>query len=255
MFGKDPGKFYPSTFVKIGRFGKDDTDIIFQEVEEGNLIVLLQSVLNQLNHKFLIRSIAFEGIHRIEKGEYPYPAIREMLLNALVHRNYMGAPVQIRVYDDKINIWNEGTLPAGLTLEALKHSHPSRPRNPIIADVAFKGGYIDAWGRGTIKIIDTCKEAELPEPKMQEQDGGFIITLFKNILAEEQLIKLGLNDRQVKAILYVKEKGKVTNADYQKLFSVSKATATRDLTDLTDKFDLLEKVGQTGAGTSYTLKK
>lgn len=255
LFGKDPGKFYPSTFVKIGRFGKDDTDIIFQEVEEGNLIVLLQSVLNQLNHKFLIRSIAFEGIHRIEKGEYPYPAIREMLLNALVHRNYMGAPVQIRVYDDKINIWNEGTLPAGLTLEALKHSHPSRPRNPIIADVAFKGGYIDAWGRGTIKIIDTCKEAELPEPKMQEQDGGFIITLFKNILAEEQLIKLGLNDRQVKAILYVKEKGKVTNADYQKLFSVSKATATRDLTDLTDKFDLLEKVGQTGAGTSYTLKK
>jgi len=255
LFGKDPGKFYPSTFVKIGRFGKDDTDIIFQEVEEGNLIVLLQSVLNQLNHKFLIRSIAFEGIHRIEKGEYPYPAIREMLLNALVHRNYMGAPVQIRVYDDKINIWNEGTLPAGLTLEALKHSHPSRPRNPIIADVAFKGGYIDAWGRGTIKIIDTCKEAELPEPKMQEQDGGFIITLFKNILAEEQLIKLGLNDRQVKAILYVKEKGKVTNADYQKLFSVSKSTATRDLTDLTDKFDLLEKVGQTGAGTSYTLKK
>ena len=67
-----------------------------------------------------------------------------MLLNALVHRNYMGAPIQIRVYDDKINIWNEGSLPAGLTLAALKRSHSSRPRNPIIADVSFKGGYIDA---------------------------------------------------------------------------------------------------------------
>ncbi len=74
-------------------------------------------------------------------------------------------------------------------------------------------------------------------------------------MTEEQLTKLGVNSRQVKAVLYVKEKGKITNADYQKLFSVSKATATRDLADLTEKFDLLEKVGQTGAGTSYTLKK
>ena len=254
LFGKDPGKFYPSIYVKIGRFGKDDTDIIFQETEEGNLIMLLQAVLNQLNHKFLIRSIGFEGMHRIEKGEYPLAAIREMLLNALVHRNYMGAPIQIRVYDDKISIWNEGSLPAGLTLAALKRSHSSRPRNPIIADVSFKGGYIDAWGRGTIKILDTCKEAELPEPEMQEQDGGFSITLFKNNLTQEHLIKLGLNDRQVKAIIFVKEKGKISNADYQELFSVSKATATRDLTELLDKFALLEKVGQTGAGTTYILK-
>jgi len=93
LFGKDPGKFYPNTFVKIGRFGKDNADIKFQETEEGNLIVLLQGVLNQLNHKFLIKTIKFEGMHRIEKGEYPVAAIREMLLNALVHRNYMGAPI------------------------------------------------------------------------------------------------------------------------------------------------------------------
>jgi ATP-dependent DNA helicase RecG len=254
LFGKDPGKFYPSIYVKIGRFGKDDTDIIFQETEEGNLIMLLQAVLSQLNHKFLIRSIGFEGMHRIEKGEYPLPAIREMLLNALVHRNYMGAPIQIRVYDDKISIWNEGSLPEGLTLAALKRSHSSRPRNPIIADVSFKGGYIDAWGRGTIKILDTCKEAELPEPEMQEQDGGFSIILFKNNLTQEHLAKQGLNDRQVKAVLFVKEKRKISNADYQELFSVSKATATRDLTELLDRFALLEKVGQTGAGTTYILK-
>jgi ATP-dependent DNA helicase RecG len=81
LFGKDPGKFYPNTFVKIGRFGKDDTDIKFQETEDGNLIRLLQAVLNQLNHKFLIRPIEFEGMHRIEKGEYPVAAIREMLMN------------------------------------------------------------------------------------------------------------------------------------------------------------------------------
>ena len=254
LFGKEPAKFYPNTFVKIGKFGKEAADLIFQETEEGNLFELLQAVLNQLNHKFLIRSIEFEGMHRIEKGEYPIAAIREMLLNALVHRNYMGAPIQIRIYADKISIWNEGILPNGLTLDDLKHTHPSKPRNPIIADVSFKGGFIDAWGRGTIKIIDTCKLAELPEPEMKEEFGGFTITLFKNKLAVEQLIKLGLNDRQLKAIVFIKEKGKITNTDYQILNDISKSTATRELTELVGKFELLDKLGQTGIGTTYILK-
>jgi ATP-dependent DNA helicase RecG len=164
----------------------------------------------------------------------------------------MGAPIQIRVYDDKISIWNEGSLPAGLTLAALKRSHSSRPRNPIIADVAFKGGYIDAWGRGTIKIFDTCKEAELPEPEMQEQDGGFSITLFKNNLTQEQLIKLGLNDRQVKAVIFVKEKGKITNKEYQEMNKTSDRTALRDLDNLIE-LNVFVKEGEK-KGTTYKLK-
>jgi len=254
LFGKDPAKFYPNTFVKIGRFGKDETDLRFQETEEGNLFQLLNAILHQLNHKFLTRSIEFEGMHRIEKGEYPVAAIREMLLNALVHRNYMGAPVQIRVYDNKVSMWNEGVLPVGLTLDALKRSHSSKPRNPIIADVCFKGGYIDAWGRGIIKIIDSCNLAELPDPEMKEMDGGFIITLFKDNISKEQLNKLGLSARQVKAVLYVKQHGKITNSEYQREFKVSKATATRDLTEIAENFGLFKKVGQTGVGTAYFLK-
>jgi ATP-dependent DNA helicase RecG len=252
LFGKDPGKFYPNTFVKIGRFGKDDADLKFQETEEGNLIALLQGVLNQLNRKFLIKTIEFEGMHRIEKGEYPVAAIREMLLNALVHRNYMGAPIQIRVYDDKISIWNEGTLPDGLTLDALKRSHSSRPRNPIIADVCFKGGYIDAWGRGTIKIIDTCKQADLPEPEMIELDGGFSITLFKDNITFEKLTKLGLNDRQIKAVLILKERGKITNKEYQEMNETTERTASRDLSDLVEK-GIIKSSGVKGAGAFYTL--
>lgn len=103
-----------------------------------------------------------------------------MLLNALVHRNYMGSMTQIRVYDQKISIWNEGILPEGMSLDALKRQHPSRPRNPIIADVCFKAGYIDSWGRGTIKIIEACKEAGLPDVQMVEEDGGFLVTIFKS---------------------------------------------------------------------------
>jgi len=243
LFGKDPGKFYPSIYVKIGRFGKDDTDIIFQETEEGNLIMLLQAVLNQLNHKFLIRSIGFEGMHRIEKGEYPLAAIREMLLNALVHRNYMGAPIQIRVYDDKISIWNEGILPAGLTPAALKRSHSSRPRNPIIADVSFKGGYIDAWGRGTIKILDTCREAELPEPEIIEQNGGILVTIFKNIYQEDVLALYPLNHRQKEALLLWKEDGTIINSKYKTRFSITDRTARRDLSELVN-LKILKKEGE-----------
>lgn len=252
LFGKEPAKFYPNTFVKIGRFGKDDADLKFQETEEANLIVLLQSVLNQLNHKFLIRSVEFEGMSRLEKNEYPTPALREIILNALVHRNYMGAPIQIRVYDNKINFWNEGTLPEGLTFEALKGFHTSSPRNVLIADVCFKGGFIDSWGRGTLKIYDTCKEAELPEPEIKEFQGGFLVTLFKDNLTEIQLAKLGLNDRQLKAVNFVKEKGKITNKEYQELNKTSDRTALRDLENLTE-VNVFVKDGEK-KGTSYKLK-
>ena len=91
LFGKDPGKFYPNTFVKIGKFEDDDFTIRFQEVEEGNIIQVLDKVLRTLDYKFLIRNISFEGMNRIETLEYPIPALREMLLNSLIHRNYMGA--------------------------------------------------------------------------------------------------------------------------------------------------------------------
>lgn len=252
LFGKDPVRFYPGAFVKIGRFGKDDTDLRFQEVEEGNLIVLLRNVVEQLNRKFLIRPIEFEGMYRVEKNEYPVPAIREMLLNALIHRTYMGSFIQIRVYDDKISIWNDGRLPDGISLEKLKQPHSSKPRNLIIADVCFKGGLIDAWGRGTIKIIETCLEAGLPEPELIERDGGFLVTLYKDNLTEEQLDKLGLNQRQIKAVLYVKEKGKITNKEYQEINDISSRTATNELKELVEKFGIMGMSGA-GAGTFYKL--
>ena len=112
--------------------------------------------------------------------------------------------------------------------------------------------YIDAWGRGTIKIIDTCKQADLPEPEMVELDGGFIITLFKDNITPEKLTKLGLNDRQLKAVNFVKEKGRITNKEYQEIFGVARMTATRDLTELVDK-GILKSSETKGAGSYYEL--
>ncbi len=251
LFGKDPGKFYPNMFVKMGRFGGSDDDLKFQETAEGNLIYLLQEVPDILNRKFFTKAVSFEGLLRIEKGEYPIAALREMLLNALVHRGYMGSAIQIRMYDNRFSSWNEGLLPQGLSLESLKRQHPSRPRNPLIADVCFKGGYIDAWGRGTLKILQSCKEAGLPEPEINEQDGGIMVTLFKDRFNEAALKKMGLNERQVKAVLYVLENGSITNAQYAELVNVSRQTASRDFSELTDTYKLLKMKGKGGAGTSY----
>ena len=251
LFGKDPRRFSTNAFVKIGRF-VGDADLRFQDVEEGNLIVLLKNVLERLDHKYLTRSIEFKGMLRLEHSEYPIPALREMLLNALVHRTYMGSFTQLRVHDDKISIWNAGALPEGITLESLKHVHSSYPRNPLIADVCFKGGLIDTWGRGTIRIIETCKEAGLPEPELYERDGGFLVTLFKDNLSEEQLQKLGLNERQIKAVLYIKEKGKITNKEYQRINDVSRQMATGELHELTNEYKLLTNNGY-GAGSYFEL--
>jgi ATP-dependent DNA helicase RecG len=252
LFGKDPGRFYPNTFVKIGKFEDDDFTIRFQEVEDGNIIQVLDKVLRTLDYKFLIRNISFEGMNRIETLEYPIIALREMLLNALIHRNYMGAPTQIRVYDNKMYVWNHGTLPEGITLNKLTQSHSSYPRNPILAEACFLGGYIDSWGSGVMKIVNACKSAGLPAPVLEEDGGGFIVKLFKDRYAEEELQKLGLNNRQIKAVLYVKEKGKITNKEYQEINEVSKPTATRDLSELGEVYKLLNNKGL-GAGSYYEL--
>ena len=253
LFGKDPGRFYPNTFVKIGKFEDDDFTIRFQEVEDGNIIQVLDKVLRTLDYKFLIKNISFVGMNRVETLEYPVPALREMLLNALIHRNYMGAPTQLRVYDNKLFLWNHGTLPDGITLDKLTKLHSSFPRNPVLAEACFLGGYIDSWGSGIMKILDSCKAARLPIPAMEEDGGGFRVTLFKDRFSEEELQKLDLNERQIKAVLYVKEKGKITNAEYQEINSVSRRTATRDITELVENFKMIEQIGSVGAGSSYKL--
>lgn len=252
LFGKDPNRFYPNVIVKMGRFGNDDADLKFQETEEGNLIQLLKNVPNQLNYKFFTKPIDFEGMLRVEKGEYPLEAIREMLLNALVHRTYMGSMIQLRVYDNKLTLWNEGNLPEGMELESLKRHHISRPRNPIIADICFKAGYIDSWGRGTLKIINSCKEAGLPEPTITALDGGILVTLFKDKYSTKQLKSLGLSERQIAAVEFVKENKKITSKDYQLLTGLSRETSSRDLKILVE-IGVFNDSGAKGAGAFYEL--
>ncbi len=252
LFGKDPGRFYPNQIVKIGRFGAEDDDLKFQEVVEGNLLHLLRETVAELNRKFFVKPISFEGLQRIEKDEYPVAAVREIMLNALVHRDYMSSFIQVRIYDDEFWVWNSGKLPEDISLESLRRVHSSHPRNPLIADVCFKGGYIDSWGRGTLKIINSCVEAGLPEPKIAEDFGGILVEVFKNRYSAENLKKLGLNERQLMAVEYVKENGSITNSKYQTVCRVSKSTATRDIKELEDKGVLVNQ-GTKGSSAVYGL--
>lgn len=253
LFGKNPCRFYINAYVKIGRFGKTDDDLRFQEVVEGNAYQLADKTLDILDKKFLVSPITYQGLQRVENWEYPYEAIREVILNAIVHRDYMGAPIQISVYDDKLMVWNEGSLPDDLTFEDLKKKHSSRPHNPVLAGTFFKGGLIEAWGRGTIKIINECKKAGLPEPIIESASGGISITIQKNIKDNKKYKEKNLNQRQIKAIEYLNENNAITNKIYQELCEVSKATATRDLSELVEKYNLLERAGDVGAGTTYKL--
>lgn len=194
------------------------------------------------------------GLERIGPLEYPEPALREAILNSICHKEYSSTYIFLRVYDDRLHLWNPGSLPEELSVEKLRKNHSSYPRNRNIANVFFKAGYIESWGRGTNKIIDTCIEAGLPEPLIEEEQGGFGITFLKDIYTEEFLKGYGLEDRHIKALLFLKDNERITNKQYQDLFNVSKRTASYDLRLLLEN-NLLLKIGSTGRGTYYILQR
>jgi len=255
LFGKDPQKFYIQSLVKIGKF-KTQTEIISNDIVGGNLFKQLENTLDMLKTKYLISEIKFEGIQRKEIIEYPYEALREAIINALIHRDYSGTSnIQIRIYKDKLVIMNEGKLPQDLPVEKLKTEHISKPRNPLLASVFYFAGFIESWGRGTLKILEACKNQGLPEPDFQNENGVMKVILYKDVYTEEYLKNLGLKERQIKAVLYVKEKGKITLSEYKKLAKegISERTLRRELKDLVDK-NILKSKGEK-KGRYYELSK
>jgi len=254
LFGKNPKKFFTSVYLKIGKF-LSNTDIVSSDDVEGNLFEQVEKSMEILKTKYLISKIVgFEkGLYRKEELEYPEEALREAIINAVIHRDYIGVHTQLQILPDRLTIWNDGELPKGIGINELKTTHKSVPRNKLLADVFYKAGLIEAWGRGTIKIIEECKKAGLPEPEFKEEFGGFSVYFYKDIFTEENLRKMGLNERQVKVVLYVKEKGKITNKEYQEITGIKKRQSSEDLKDLEEK-GIFHKVGTTGKGTYYVLR-
>jgi ATP-dependent DNA helicase RecG len=252
LFHPNPEKFVTGAYIKIGYFLSDE-NLKFQDEVHGNIFEQVEKTMDLLFTKYINSSISYEGLNRVEKYEYPKDAVREALLNAVSHKDYSeGVPIQISVYQDKIIFWNEGKLPDNWTIEKLLTKHPSKPFNPDIANALFKSGYIESWGRGTIKMINECVHFGIPKPIYFYDMSGFWVEFRKENLNPEYLKTLGLNERQISAIEYVKDKEKITNSDYQTIFKVSRNTASRDLIDLVDK-GLLKTSSLKGAGSFYEL--
>ncbi len=253
LFHPKPTKFVTGAFIKIGFFETDD-DLKFQDEITGNIFEQVEKAMDLLFTKYIKSSISYEGLNRVEKYEYPKNAVREALLNAVSHKDYSGGvPIQISVYDDKLIFWNEGQLPNNWTIEKLLTKHPSKPFNPDIANALFRSGYIESWGRGTIKIINDCVKFGIPQPKYYYDMSGFWVEFRKDNFNIEYFETLGLNKRQIEALIYVKEKCKITNSEYQNINNCSRNTASNDLVELVSK-ELLESSGQKGAGAYYRLK-
>lgn len=251
LFYNNPEKFFTGAYIKIGFFQSDD-DLKYQDEVHGNLFEQTEKAMDLLFTKYIKSEISYQSINRIEKFEYPKDAVREALLNAIAHKDYSGGvPIQISIYKDKIIFWNEGQLPENWTVENLLTKHPSKPYNPDIAHAFFRSGYIESWGRGTLKMVKECKNAGLPEPIYFYDMSGFFVEFRKNIYSSKYLKSLDLNERLIKAVLYVKENGKITNSEYQELNKCSRNTASSDLMELVKK-DLLKASGQKGAGAFYT---
>jgi ATP-dependent DNA helicase RecG len=254
LFGKDPQKYFINAVSRIVRL-KNQTTIVGDRLITGNLFKQVvqgeEAIKNFINVRYEIKKL-----EREEVWDYPLPAIREALTNALIHRDYFtfNVQTQVKIFDDYIWFYNIGGLPEGITLEDLKKPHSSVPRNPLIVHIFYLAGLIEEVGSGIGRIIDSLKLHGLPEPEFKEEMGGFSVRFYKDIFTEENLRKIGLNERQIKAVFYVKEKGKITNKDYIKLSRISRQMATIELRGLVEK-GIFFKSGKAGKGIAYQLTK
>ncbi len=176
-FHHDPERWVTGAYVKIGYFEDSDSDLRYQDEVHGPLIQQADKVVDLVYTKYLKALITYKGIHRIEQFMFHPDAFREIVLNAIVHKDYSGGnPVQISVYPDKIYVWNDGTFPPELNTAAkLFGKHSSKPYNPGLAGVFFKCGLIEAWGRGFDKITAGCKEYGGPRPSYKISESGVMV--------------------------------------------------------------------------------
>ncbi|MDR0311467.1 MAG: putative DNA binding domain-containing protein [Acidobacteriota bacterium] len=164
LFTKDPEKWFTGAFIKIGFF--EGPEVIYHDEIHGSILEQADLAIELIYTKYLKAKISYEGIERVERHPFPVEAVREAILNAIVHKDYArGVPVQIRVYDDKMRLSNTGRLPAGWAVEKLLGSHPSTPYNPSIANVFYLAGHIETWGRGIEKIMTACRDDGIYPPQ------------------------------------------------------------------------------------------
>ena len=260
LFGKRPSRFFPAVSFKIGRFIDGDDDLRFQDVIEGNILQMADKVMDVLKSKYLISPIHYEGLQRIEKLEVPEEALREALFNAIIHKDYTGAPIQLSVYNDKLILWNEGRLPEGFTIKTLLGKHPSRPFNKNVADIFFKAGFIEAWGRGIAKITDGFINAGLTAPVFETTMGGVMLTIERGTTElKKSSNKLNVTenvtdkvtdkvtDNQSLILQYIFEQQKITTRELAEKVGISQRKIKENIAKLKTT-GLIKRIGPAKGG-------
>ena len=200
-----------------------------------------------------IRDVRRFGPRREDVPEYPLPALREIITNALAHREYQirGARVILKWFSDRIEVSNPGELMEPLTPATIYTTRPVH-RNPNLMKMLYGYGYVEGYGDGLPMVRTLFEEHPLrpPLPRFEEVPGSVIVTLYaadlSKLAGEEQEARwaeMGLSDRQIQAMLYLMTHSTITNREYRRLTGVGRDTAHRDLRELVRK-GLLQRQGQ-----------
>ncbi len=253
LFGHRPQHFLVQGCLRCARFkGNSEVEFLDMKVMEGDIVAQVEEAMAFVQRNIRMAAKIEGQLARKERWEYPLDAVREGIINAVCHRDYADSGnVVVKIFDDQLEIWNPGSLPLDLTVDDLRKSHESKPRNKLIARAFFLIKYIEQFGTGTGRMISDCREAGVPEPEFESRPASFRIVFRKPVSLVEKLAGLHLNERQIKGIHAASQNGKITRRDYATLTATTPATAKRDLAELVAK-KILESRGR-GRSVSYIL--
>lgn len=254
LFAKNPQRYVPDAQVQCARF-LDATSLNFldQRTFAGGLLSQIEEAIAFVERNTR-QAIQVTGNPQHERvPEYPEAAVREAIINAVCHRDYASSgTVQVRIYADRMEVWNPGTLPSGLTIEALYSEHASRPRNRRIAEAFHRARLIERWGTGTLRIIGAFTEQGLPPPEFRIEQGMFIVRMQPVMIFEDLLVPLsGFKQRERKVVDYVRRYGAITRKEYASLLNLRRRQAAEDLSTMVE-VGILERQGA-GRSTRYVL--
>ncbi len=261
LFGQEPQFYLPQSGLVFVRFAGTEPrgpeglpGYSRREEIRGPLPRLIEETWKVIWEEMRVAAVV-KGLEREEHTEYPPFAVREALVNAVCHRDYRlkGRRIEVRMFDDRLEVISPGGLPGYITIDNIVDEHFSR--NPRIVGGLFQWGYIEELGLGIDRMIEDMVQAGHPPPEFKATPYSFTVTL-RNVRqrrAAPAAWERSMNERQLKALNYVREQGSITNREYQALCpNVSSETLRLDLKDLVDRGVLL-RIGAK-KGTYYILK-
>lgn len=256
LFGRNPLPQFPQCEIRLARFrGVTKSEFIDNRQFQGHAFALLRQADAFFDMHLPVASRIVSGrMRREDRPQYPPEALREALVNALCHRDYSeaGASIGVAIFDDRLEVWSYGRLPGGLTTQQLLGDRPSVRRNELIADVFYRRGYIEKWGRGTQKIIELCRRTGARAPEFVEQGGKVGVRFWPAFRAPVH--KTGeLTERQDRLLDVLRVRGVSSLAELAAGVGgrVTKRTVQRDLAALRT-LGLVQLTGR-GRGAWYSL--